>query len=205
MWRCWSIAFFWLVVSSDTSAAGSCFDKYGVDSGNPTQDCLCSDAVRRLPIPTPDGFTLVAVCGMLDVEGLVPISLKSAFKLPPERFDMGTYLYQGHMTMTGTVIKADNPALGHTVTFTPTRRTPSPSQARKLSRLQEFALLNEFSLIADEKTIGSENLVATERVSWCSDATITLKEVEVYVADTEGEGPLARKYEVVRRSKFRRC
>jgi len=142
---------------------------------------------------------------MTDIKDGRTIPLKSAKELPAERFDMGVYLYKGQRTLTGKIVKAFDPMADYSVTFYPTHRAPTRTSAQNQSRLQEFSRLEKFSLIEDEKKIGTQSLVVTEKASWCSEATITVHEIKMYVADTEGEGPYATKYDVVHLSKFRKC
>lgn len=93
----------------------------------------------------------------------------------------------------------------YSVTFYPHQRALARTSSQNQSRLQMFAQLENFSLIENEKKIGTQSLVVTEKMSWCAKATITLREIKIFVADTEGEGPYASKYDVVHLGKFHRC
>ena len=199
--RLFQIAALGLLIPSIASSADSCAARYGLDDDS----CLCHEKAQSLSVPTPNGFSLVAACNMTDIKDGRTIPLKSAKGLPAERFDMGIYLYKGRRTLTGKIVKAFDPMADYSVTFFPTDRAPTRTSAQNQSRLQGFSRLEEFSLIEDEKKIGTQSLVVTEKVSWCSEATITVHEIKMYVADTEGEGPYATKYDVVRLSKFRKC
>ena len=187
---------------SIASSANSCAARYGFDDDS----CLCQEKAQSLAIPAPDGFSLVAACNMTDIKDGRTIPLKSAKGLPAERFDMGIYLYEGRKTFTGKIVKAFDPTADYSVTFYPTtHRAPLRTSSQNQTRLQIFSRLENFSLIEDEKKIGTLSLVATEKVSWCSEATITVHEIKMHVADTEGEGPYAKKYDVIRLGKFRKC
>ncbi|WP_306607757.1 hypothetical protein [Azonexus sp.] len=186
-----------LLMLAGTSSASSCAAKYDYMG----ETCICDEQVHQLRVPAPEGFSLFAICST-DGNHVTP---NIARGLPPERFDGGSYFYRGARTMTGSIVKADDPALGHTVIFFPSRPSPSTKAAHTLPRLKKFSELDSISLIVDEKKVGTSNLTATEKVSWCAQATIALKEIEIFVADTEGEGPVAKKFEVLRRGKFRKC
>ncbi|MFZ6800487.1 hypothetical protein [Undibacterium sp. Di24W] len=199
--RLFQIVVLGLLMPSIASSADSCAARYGLDGDS----CFCNEKVRSLSVPTPTGFSLAAVCNMTDIKDGKSIALKSAKSLPAERFDMGNYLYKGRITLTGKIVKAFDPMADYSVTFYPIDRAPTRTSTKNQSRLQEFSQLANFFLIEDGKNIGTQSLVVTEKVSWCSVATITVHEINIYVADTEGEGPYATKYDIVRQSKFRKC
>lgn len=199
--RLFQIAVLGLLIPSIASSADSCAARYDLDDDS----CLCHEKAQSLSIPAPNGFSLVAACNMTDIKDGRTIPLKSANGLSAERFDMGTYLYKGRKTLTGKIVKAFDPMTDYSVIFYPTHRALPRIPSQNQSRLQRFSRLENFSLIEDERKIGTQSLVVTDNVSWCSEATITVHEIKMYVADTEGEGPYATKYDVVRLSKFRKC
>jgi hypothetical protein len=193
------IALLWFLLVSATNAANLCAER-----GSENFRCYCNKDAQRIPVPTPDGFSLFAVCGMWDIKDNISISPKLAKTLPPERL-MGHYYYRGHKTMTGKIVKAYSPIADATIIFHPAQPALRRTNTRNLSSFHEFASLTNLSLEGDEKKSGTQNLEVSEAVSWCSEATITVQEIEIFLAETEGTGPLATKYHIVRRSKFRKC
>lgn len=190
-----------LFLTVATSTADTCDTKYNIPN-----DCYCDQSVMNLPIPSPEGFVLYAMCHPTDIVSGTEVPLEAARTLTPERFDMGAYFYRGSKTFSGKVIKADEgTSVSYRVDFYPDRPLAEVKAKRKHSRLQEFSHLKSISLVGDESTIGTEKLKASEKVSWCARATITFKKIVISVADTEGEGPQAIQYRVISRDKFRKC
>jgi hypothetical protein len=184
-----------LIAMQFALASDSCSNKYDLPEG----ECLCDEEIKGFSVPSPSGLNLYATCNMHDQSG-TPISLNAAKKLRPSQFDMGVYYYRGGTTLTGSVVKSDNGPLGISVFFIAYR----PKQS-KLSRLQEFTLLDRI-YIGDEDKVGSRSLsINSENESWCADITIKVQKVQIYVADSCGEGASAEKFEVLRRGKYRKC
>lgn len=179
----------WLIIAT-ANAASQC-----------EANCFCGNNVGQLPIPAPKGFFLAAACDVSDVH-YKSIDLRKATALPPDTFDFGTYFYRGTATMTGGIQKIDDGPNGTMVYFYP--RIARSDKRAGLSRLQRFALLDRI-MLSDSETIGTTNLTATEKVGWCADATLAFRELSIYIADTEGTGVGAVKYDVVRVGKYRRC
>ena len=164
--------------------------------------CLCDGNVPSLPVPSPQGFVLYEVCNLTDIDDK-HIDIKAAKEVAPNRFDMGTYSYRGMVTLSGTVTKADD-GLGPVVHFRP-EQAPRHLAKQKLSRLERFVLLEQITL-RDDKKIGTKKLhLNTENDRWCAKATISLRKVRIFVADTEGEGAEALDYKVLRLGKYRKC
>jgi hypothetical protein len=194
----WVLLGFGFLFIFGESTAGICTERY-----NLVQGCHCDDEVKGLSIPSPSSFSLYAICHLSDVDGH-SISLSAAHRLAPELFDMGKYYYRGSRTFTGRIVKVDDLALGDTVKFYPDHHSASVKANQRQSRLQDFSHLKSIYL-SDETKIGTTSLVVSGKISWCAQATITLKEIATSIADTEGEGPLATRYEVVHRGNFRKC
>ncbi len=162
----------------------------------------CDAVLKQSKIPTPDGFYLCTATALTDQQ-LQPIAKAQLLTLPKTAFDYGNYHYVGDKVLSGTLSKFDHEGLGMVTLFT--AQQPSADNTTPVSRLDDFTKQRHFAIDLNQD-IGAASLQPMlNKHGWCSEATLRLTSIKIYVADSEGEAVTLDQFNIIKQGPFQKC